>query len=356
MSRRKSGFTLVELLVVVAIIGVLLALLLPAVQASREAARRLQCQNNLKQLALALQNYHTAKGEFPPATSWKNPDDMDAQRNATFGPNWVIRALPYADNQALYSNFDLTKPIPDPVNEAAYAARLEFMLCPSDPHNVALFNAQSFGETRHLGGLWGRGNYGANAGTGMLSRSQGCGDIDNRGCSGFEQNWQYHKVRGVMGANFTSRIKDITDGTSQTMLLAEIRAGVHERDIRGTWAMEGAGPSAVAAFGFYGDARGPNCQRPHADDILGCTGVRLAVGGIWELTAQGMGCTGATSKSNRQACPRSLHVNGLFIALCDGSVQWISNDIEVFTPEDVLSVWDKLILSTDGELIDGEVF
>ncbi len=354
--RSKSGFTLVELLVVIAIVGILVALLLPALQAAREGARRAKCQSNLKQIALALHDYHLVKNEFPPATTWENPDDMDAKNNANFGPNWIIASLPFTDMQAIYDNFDFTKLITDPVNAHIHEIQIELLLCPSDYYNQVLLDSDSFSEIRYLGGKWGRANYGANAGTGMLSRAQGCGDIDRQGCSGYLINWQYHKVRGVMGANLTSRFKDITDGTTNTFLLAEIRTGVNERDVRGTWALEGAGPSAVAAYGFYGDARGPNCPYPKADDIVGCVGVSQSVGGDAELTRLGMGCSGATTRSNRQACPRSMHLDGLFVAMCDGSVQWINNDIETLAPPGELAVWDKLILSTDGELIQRDAY
>src|SRR5262245_41405937 len=98
------GFTLVELLVVIAIIGILVALLLPAIQAAREAARRAQCTSNLKNVALALQNYHDARKEFPPAARWRTEadgaDDNVLIDNRLFG-NWAIDILPYIEEQNL---------------------------------------------------------------------------------------------------------------------------------------------------------------------------------------------------------------------------------------------------------------
>jgi len=352
LKRLSGAFTIVEFFVVIAIIGILVALLLPAVQSARDAARRVQCQNNLKQLSLALHSYHETHKEFPPATTWENPDDMDEGQNGKFGPNWVIRTLPHLEGQTIHDSFDLTRPITDSRNAELHAAQLEMMLCPSDSYNQTLFDASSWRETEYLGGFWGRGNYAANAGTGMLSRSFDCGRIDKHGCSGIEENWKYFKVQGVMGANVTTSFQEITDGASNTFLLTEIRTGVNERDIRGTWAMEGAGASAVAAFGFHGDARGPNCNFPSGDDIVGCTGAERLLGDSTSMTSLGMGCLNVTKGTMRQGCPRSTHREGLYVAMCDGSVRWISDYIEIWTISGDLSVWDKLILSSDGQSIN----
>jgi prepilin-type N-terminal cleavage/methylation domain-containing protein len=98
---RRRAFTLVELLVVIAIIGVLVALLLPAVQAAREAARRSQCQNNLKQMGLALQNYNSAMGEFPTGGTEPWHDEGDATSRFSKGYGWMVQILPYVENENL---------------------------------------------------------------------------------------------------------------------------------------------------------------------------------------------------------------------------------------------------------------
>src|SRR5687768_2745695 len=108
MSRcsKSRGFTLVELLVVIAIIGILIALLLPAVQAARESARRSQCTNNLKQIGIALHNYHDTNSVLPFAgASWPVGPNQESTEHS-----WVIRVLPFVEQRSLYSNLDLTKP------------------------------------------------------------------------------------------------------------------------------------------------------------------------------------------------------------------------------------------------------
>ena len=139
--RRKfhGGFTLIELLVVIAIIAILMALLLPAVQQAREAARRTQCKNNLKQLGLALHNYHDVHSVFPPAyvgavgTSGTAfgvtyPDD---NRNGPSGLAWGVMILPFIEQAPLYRQFDPTLPMWAPQQSIAMRSKLQAMLCPS---------------------------------------------------------------------------------------------------------------------------------------------------------------------------------------------------------------------------------
>src|ERR1700756_817371 len=114
ISRPSRGFTLIELLVVIAIIAVLIALLLPAVQAAREAARRAQCVNNLKQLGLAIHNYASANGSFPPGRIWgprpskNNPADFPTIFSGTQNTTWFVLMLPQFEQQALYNAFNFT--------------------------------------------------------------------------------------------------------------------------------------------------------------------------------------------------------------------------------------------------------
>ena len=124
----RRGFTLVELLVVIAIIGILIALLLPAVQAAREAARRMQCSNNMKQIGLAMHNYHDSHKALPFACSC-----CFASGRPSPYATWAAMILPYMEQQPLYDRFDFRRPLVDPVNDEAVKTVVPTYICPSDP-------------------------------------------------------------------------------------------------------------------------------------------------------------------------------------------------------------------------------
>ena len=366
-SAGSKGFTLVELLVVIAIIGILIALLLPAVQSAREAARALQCKNNLKQLGLALHNYHSNWGTFPPSSTWdvenRGKSFIDQTTSHQYiSPNWVILLLPFMEQQTLYDEFDLDYYITDARNATARSRELSFMLCPTDSYNRQKLDGSGASGTAALGDGWARGNYGGNGGPGMMSYTQhqsngwnACGwAVDTSG----KAMWPKPEIRGVMGANASTSIDQIRDGTTHTILLAEIRAGLTSFDIRGTWALGGAGASSIWACGWIGaDVRGPNASQDNSDDIWACDAIEAALGGSAVVAQMGMGCY--ANGSNRQSTARSLHVGGVNVCMADGSVVFISDYIDTNTTtvngERVFSTWDRLILSNDGQPVaDGE--
>lgn len=282
---------------------------------------------------------------------------MDDPGNGNLGPNWTVLVLPFMDQQSLHDMFELDLPLTHDANAPARGSSLKVMLCPSDPYNGQKFDGNSHDDVSHYGGVWGRGNYGGNGGLGMMSQSVHCENVDKHGCSGLPENWTYWKVRGLMGANLSTKLSEISDGASSTFLLLEIRAGVNERDPRGVWAMGGAGPSAVASHGFNGDARGPNPSYPRSDDTAGCAAAQDLVGGVDQMARLGMGCYRNTSGSpNRQAGARSMHPGGIHVALADGSVQWINDYIEVSTTHNYVSVWDRLNMPTDGTIVDADAW
>jgi prepilin-type N-terminal cleavage/methylation domain-containing protein len=161
---RKAGFTMIELIVVIAIIGLLAALLLPAVQAAREAARATQCFNNLRQLGIALHNYHDAHSCLPPAVVWNGgPGEPLGGGVVSVGPidrvaigyspangpdrvlaNWAVLILAQLDQQNAYEKLDLSQPIDAPVNTQVRSTFLTVMLCPSDPNNNKPYERATF--------------------------------------------------------------------------------------------------------------------------------------------------------------------------------------------------------------------
>jgi prepilin-type N-terminal cleavage/methylation domain-containing protein/prepilin-type processing-associated H-X9-DG protein len=386
--RGRRGFTLVELLVVIAIIGILIALLLPAIQAAREAARRVQCSNNIKQAGLAVLNYESARKQFPWGSTWYTVQSGKLTPNIVKNPwftggghsfpgdqlykNWVVDALPFIEGKTVQLSFDLTQPISALVNAAGRNTALTIMLCPSDPFNQVPFAAKGNGapsELSSMGGTWGdlvkdrpwrRGNYGANGGLGYMA-ARGGGDSEAGPPTQQAPGWADRFQRGVMGANISVTLKQIKDGTSKTLMLAEIRAGVTSFDCRGTWAMSGS-PSATWADGYNGDCNGPNSIDPgfYEDDSAGCPFVQGAVGGAKKLsTIYRMGCSGDDWANWQGAC-RSTHNGGVNICLCDGSVRFITDYIQTGLrsgsyPRD-LGIWDKLNLSMDGETIQSNQF
>ena len=132
---RRTAFTLVELLVVITIIGILIALLLPAVQAAREAARRMQCGNNLKQLGVGFHNFECANGGFPPRR-WNQTMAANGVDNGYTG--WGTFLLPYIEQQALYDRYDWKYDFYDPINKAVVETKLSVFICPTTPRDSAI--------------------------------------------------------------------------------------------------------------------------------------------------------------------------------------------------------------------------
>jgi prepilin-type N-terminal cleavage/methylation domain-containing protein/prepilin-type processing-associated H-X9-DG protein len=372
-SRRASaGFTLVELLVVIAIIGILVALLLPAVQAAREAARRSQCQNNLKNLGLGVINFEGTKKHFPVAVRTEPLDPggdkvQIAQRGTNLYNNWAIDILPFLEEQALYDLFvlfqkdgrrqplntndvvDVIRP-PGEVNDGNLRGRtteLQVMLCPTDGGKGNPYNGAS-------GGLWARGNYAYNAGMVMILQLRGAiagTELDADGKPMF-------CGRGVGAIDDGASVAQIPDGTSHTLMLGEVRSGLSNRDRRGVWAMPMVGSNLLSQHGAnYG--LGPNDCSPGTDDLRDNKPVIDDVGRE-TLTAE---CMLPYENENNwnvsaQSVARSRHTGGIYAAMCDGSVRFISDFIDAGAQTDGLrcdpalfGAWQRLNCPDDGYVI-----
>lgn len=359
-----SAFTLVELLVVITIIGILMGLLLPAVNSARESARRLQCNNNAHQLSLACIAYSEKHETLPPAmvpTTKKSTlyQNIDGPVYNNQRENWVILVLPMLDQTSMYEEiFDLlSNALTVSLSEDSFTPKsgkspyakmselrsreINSFLCPSDRNNRTMF-------TDSTGNNWGRINYGANIG---LRSATDMGNMEY---------WQDSRYSGVMGPRFSLTPEQISDGASNTILLSELRAGLNNMDSRGTWALGGPGPSATCGNGSIGgQAAGPNNLKADSDAVQFCSDSAIGVTSA-ERARLGMPCT---NDSNIRAGARSMHKGGINAAFADGSVHWISDAIDIsksIVPPDFeeitqgatdtkYSIWDCLLLSKDGK-------
>jgi type II secretory pathway pseudopilin PulG len=335
---------LVELLVVIAIIGILVALLLPAIQAARAAARRTQCQNNIKQIGIALHNYHAANNEFPVGMQFDASATgipINPPSNFKFRPNWIMYILPYIEEQAIYDRFhsdtwDLDKKVyvSDAVNREVRGTTIPSLLCPEDQGATTKFVGNNAGEGAPDGN-WARNNYACN------------GDNVSSGESPNSTVAKDPRRIGVMRINKNTKMSQIVDGTTHTLLAAEIRIGLSEIDRRGVWAMGASGASNLTWHGFDGDCNGPNPANDSSDDIFGCDRLHTTVG-LATLLQERMSCWQPCP--SYQAAPRSRHApGGVHVVMCDGSVHWITDDVNTNGPWGACcSVWDRLVAAKDG--------
>ncbi|MGA2031267.1 MAG: DUF1559 domain-containing protein [Thermoguttaceae bacterium] len=311
----QPGFSLIELLVAISISGLMMALLLPAVQASREACRRIQCANNLRQLSLAALNYHSAQGAFPPART----DSVD--RGNIWGP--IVRLLPFLEQNTAFQKIDFTTSIYDPANARLAAKPMPVLRCPSDVNGL---DASS--DPLALPGLW-RNNYRGNAGNDT-------GELD---ANGTENN------NGVFRTGRRVTIDQISDGTGATALFCEGVLGDGDNDAisnPGDWlilapasnsrtdiyaALQTVVPFAGAnqQFSFAGrtflsgnyvDSRYNHIMPPNGPSGVVPNGSDL-------MTAINNGAQATTASSR--------HAHGVNLALADGSVRFIRNDIDIQT-------------------------
>lgn len=342
VKRSRRGLTLIELLVVISIIGVLVGLLLPAVQQVRESAARMQCQNNLKQLGIALHHYHDTHRVLPPAMIWKGrgeplgggllpigtidrvalgispgsePDRLHA--------NWVMLLLPFVEQGSLHDKFNFNVPIDDPSQRVARTTNLSVMKCPSDgQNNVPYERALLAGVSGHT---YSRGNYGLNVGvnapcfTFFPNCPQGFSSDTNDLINTNTKVWG----TGVAGFNVAFGFQAFSEGLSNIVAVDELRAGIDPIDPRGTWALGFVGASLTAVH-----AEGPNLIDSGLDGIMGCTLLTLTYSSQ-ELKRRRMPCSNSAIEANFAATARSQHPGLVNILRLDGSVDSISDSISM---------------------------
>ena len=337
---KTYGFTLVELLVVIAIIGVLISLLLPAVQAAREAARRIQCTNNLKQIGLATLNYESAYGSLPRSGRVGIDNqvlDNDgnlfpyAAANHQAGPqtSWAVDLLPYVEQQNLYDSFDLTKTAFEQKNEPQ-TTFVSGYLCPSDEAQGRYF----VDEELTAGKTFAKGNYAAYV-------------------SPYHIDMQLHYPGALIATG--QALKSVEDGSSQTIAFSEVRTLDVEHDERGAWVLPWAGASILSfdmhhlcsnGRGFCpqeryyranpsseGFTQTPNITRgPNKDTLHLCDAGSLHQN-LSDL--ESMPCTRWNGKVGQSgyysASPRSLHAGGVNVAYLDGHTGFVTDEVDEYS-------------------------
>jgi prepilin-type N-terminal cleavage/methylation domain-containing protein/prepilin-type processing-associated H-X9-DG protein len=348
-NRTRPGFTLVELLVVIAIIGVLLALLLPAVQKVREAANRLTCTNNLKQLGLALQHYHTAEGSFPPGLI-SGGDDLQFLR--TSGYTLLLDYFEQGNWKSLYH--------PDqvwyaPANFDAMSTQIRLLFCPSNRVQGAI-NLQPLVATA------GR----------PLPNPAACDYLFSKGTNAAVCATQTdipRPARGVFDVNSRTRLNDITDGTSTTFAMGEGAGGNTRYLVR--WLYADTTPALNPFSGQPQIADQSWSAGAMANEILHST--KLPGGSVLGVTAERGSFTPVFDEpmnnplvlaaldynnncSNSDPTPRkfdtisgfrSMHTGGCNFLFCDGSVRFMSQSV---TPD----VYRGLSTMAGGEVVSGD--
>jgi prepilin-type N-terminal cleavage/methylation domain-containing protein len=316
----RNAFTLVELLVVIAIIGILVGLLLPAVQAARESARRSDCSNKIRQLALAVTNHESAKQCFPSAAITKpSPGPAGAYSGANgilAGPAWSIMILPYMDDQSRYDKFNFSLTFGGCFNVDNYRSsnnieqrkRHPNFICPSSLHGPLVSGAAG------VDGPYAGTSFFPVIGGGSTSGMSNCAmpgptvPTNEVPCTG----WGYRPMAasGPMFMNSKARVAHITDGTSKSLLLGESRYG--QLASGSNWNSGASACEYTWASGIYPGTNGflisgviaANMLNPACDPAL-------------------VSCEQLTSHNNFG----SFHLGGAYFAMSDASVVWLDDGV-----------------------------
>ncbi|MCA9087829.1 MAG: DUF1559 domain-containing protein [Planctomycetaceae bacterium] len=337
MSRRRQGFTLIELLVVIAIIAILIALLLPAVQQAREAARRSQCKNNLKQIGLAMHNYHDVFGMFPPAYV-QPPQVLDDQGYWA----WSAFILPYVDQAPLFNSLDVNGRLPTDVIDTAagrtlFSTVIPLFRCPSDAGAPGVVHS-----TADEPGYCIDRTDGTNTGLPITNYVASNNTVNVRAAGNTGSGTD--GTQGAVGPFFRDssiRFRDFTDGSSNTFLVGEraYKRGIY-RMTAGT---------LLAVRDNLGT--GPSNSSPGYDTNVN-QGLMTITGTVRDGINPVLTSSGASSiKANYS----SQHVGGAHFLMGDGAVRFISENIqnvqESASPYTINSILEGLVGISDGYVI-----
>lgn len=349
----RRGFTLVELLVVIAIIGVLVGLLLPAVQAAREAARRMSCSNNLKQLGLSLHNYHDIYTALPPLRHRDRvlASDTGVKTWNTNNLNWAARVLPFMEQQPLHDNIDYTIPYwwsksyrPNTIFDVARLTVVPSFRCPSDAGLggvswTAPDGTRVSGSPSSSG--WASINYFASIGPDSQMRADG-----NR-CLGMFTEMSHRSTRRGLTTTFAS----VTDGLSNTVAVAEGVIGFPRLAVNSTLRSQNGYAitpvpgdlTAVANDNGCGNgthdrnsgrARGNSWLRGYHPSNMIFTTLMSPNSKLWDCHV---------NSADSMHAARSMHPGGVQVAVGDGSVRFVGETIDILTWRNLGGIADGLV-------------
>jgi prepilin-type N-terminal cleavage/methylation domain-containing protein len=344
----RAAFTLVELLIVIGIIGVLTAMLLPAVNTAREAGRRTTCKNNIRQLTLAIKIYEEQRKRFPQSGRVGQPGQafprIDYDGRTGVMQSWIVTLLPFIEEQGIAKQIDPNTSI---LNQAGdpQAKWIQTLLCPSDGAAQVAFKSSTFTNNKEFG----KGNYAAYVSPVHIE---------------FQVIHQ-----GALISLPKHSARDIIDGVSKTIVLAEVRRRANELDPRGAWALPWCGTTQlaldlhdtesynwesgkdysrslkkyVADLIYIGQTARPNGQGPNTDVLYSCPDAAGAQ--LDKMPCRTWTTTG--SNSYFSAAPRSQHINGVFATLLDGSVFFLSDLVDERVLAYLVATYDAAIIKPE---------